>query len=220
MTEQGTTTAPDRRAEQTIELTGFELLSLLSLGDDASAAKTRESLRLPEVPEGSPLLGAGLSSLIVRKMAVVDDAGTLTPQGPVLALAAVLNRATEWIEAAGISGETNHVALLVRSPDGAALIEPKEYGIWQALPVPAGDRLIDVASRYVRATFQDATTLPFAGSIKVIAQPGAPTGDRAAAVRIGEDKAWEISSGPVERLPKPVPVAADPTFGLLAKALA
>ncbi|MFC4629745.1 hypothetical protein ACFO6V_15975 [Promicromonospora alba] len=217
MTEQDTTTSRDPRADQTIELTGFELLSLLSLGDDASARKTRESLRLPEVPEGSPLLGAGLSSLIVRKMATVDDAGVLTPQGPVLALAAVLNRATEWIEAAGVSGETNHVALLVKSPDGAAMIEPKPYGIWQALPVPADDRLIDVASRYVRATYQDITTLPFAGSIKVIAQAG---GDRAAAVRIGEDKAWEISSGPVERLPKPVPVEADPTFTVLAKALA
>jgi hypothetical protein len=217
MTEQDTTTSRDRRADQTIELTGFELLSLLSLGDDASAKKTRESLRLPEVPEGSPLFGAGLSSLIVRKMATVDDAGMLTPQGPVLALAAVLNRATEWIEAAGVSGETNHVALLVKSPDGAAMIEPKPYGIWQALPVPADDRLIDVASRYVRATYQDITTLPFAGSIKVIAQTG---GDRAAAVRIGEDKAWEISSGPVERLPKPVPVEADPTFAVLAKALA
>ncbi|MFI2485776.1 hypothetical protein ACH47X_02645 [Promicromonospora kroppenstedtii] len=216
MTEQNTTAPAGGRADQTIELTGFELLSLLSIGEGDSARITRESLRLPEVPEGSALIGAGLSSLLVRKLATVDDAGVLTPQGKVLALTAVLNRATEWIEAAGVSGETNHVGLLVKSPDGAALIEPKPYGVWQALPVPAGDRLIDVASRYVRATYQDIRTLPFAGSIKVIA----PAGDRAAAVRIGEDKAWEISSGPAERLPRPVPVEADPTFGVLAKALA
>lgn len=216
MSEQNTTAAAGRRADQAIELTGFELLSLLSLGDDASAGTTRASLRLPEVPEDSPLIGAGLSSLLVRKLATVNDAGVLTPQGKVLALTAVLNRATEWIEAAGVSGDTNHVALLVKSPDGAALIEPKPYGIWQALPLPADEPLIEVASRYVRATYQDVKTLPFAGSIKVIAQAG----DRAAAVRIGEDKAWEISSGPVERLPKPVPVEADPTFRVLSKALA
>jgi len=216
MTEQDIRGEAGRRADQAIELTGFELISLLSLGDDASSRKTRESLRLPEVPEGSPLLGAGLSSLIVRKMATVDDAGVLTPQGKVLALTAVLNRATEWIEAAGVSGETNHVGLLVKSPDGAALIEPKPYGIWQALPVPAGEPLIDVATRYVRATYQDIKSLPFAGSVKVIGLEG----DRAAAVRIAEDKSWEISSGPAEQLPRPVPVEADPSFALLAKAVA
>ncbi|MGI5190664.1 hypothetical protein ACQEVI_21175 [Promicromonospora sp. CA-289599] len=216
MTEQDTTGGPGRRADQTIELTGFELLSLLSLGEGASAQRTRESLRLPEVPDGSPLVGAGLSSLLVRKLASVDDAGVLTPQGKVLALTAVLNRATEWIEAAGVSGETNHVALLVKSPEGAALIEPKPYGIWQALPLPAGERLIDAASRYVRATYKDIKTLPFAGSIKVIAE----SGDRAAAVRIGEDKSWAFSSGPVDRLSPPSPVEADPSFRVLAEALA
>ena len=216
MTDQETTGGSGRRADQTIELTGFELLSLLSLGESSGAQKTRESLRLPEIPEGSPLLGAGLSSLLVRKLATVDDAGVLTPQGKVLALTAVLNRATEWIEAAGVSDDTNHVALLVKSPDGAALIEPKPYGIWQALPLPVGEPLIDAASRYVRATYQDIKALPFAGSIKVIAEAG----DRAAAVRIGDDKAWQFSSGPVDHLSTPAPVEADPTFRVLVEALA
>jgi len=211
-----TTPAP-RKEDQAIELTGFEILSLLSLTTDAPGVDgTRAALRLPAVPADSPMLTAGVSSLVVRRLAAEQD-GRLLPQGKVLALAAVLARATSWAQASAIGGGTTHAAVLVKGPDGAALLEPRPYGIWLALPLAADRPLADLAADYVRAGFGDVAERPFTGTVRTTDATGA---ERAAAVRVGDDGTWELSSGVPDAMPEPRAVAPDTSFRLLATGLA
>jgi len=211
-----TTPAP-RRDDLAIELTGFEILSLLSLTTDAPGVDgTRAALRLPAVPADSPMLTAGVSSLVVRKLAAEQD-GRLLPQGNVLALAAVLSRATQWVQASAVAGGTTHAAVLVKGPDGAALLEPRPYGIWLALPLAADRPLADLAADYVRAGFGDVTERPFTGTVRSTDAAGA---ERAAAVRVDSEDGWEFSSGAPGAMPEPRSVAPDASFRLLAAGLA
>ncbi|MBO0610644.1 hypothetical protein [Myceligenerans salitolerans] len=206
--------------DRAIELTGFEILTLLSLGtDDPGAEGTRRALHLPEIAKDSPLLSAGISSLVVRRLAVPNEGQRqLTPQGKVLALTAVMNQATEWIEASGGAGESANAAVLLRSPAGSALIEPKPYGIWQALPLPGDRALTDLAADYVKAAFTHTPERPFAGTVRLLESSGTTT--RAAAIRVDEKNTWEFTSGTPDAMPEPVVIAADPTFQVVAKGLA
>lgn len=202
-----------------IELTGFEILTLLSLGTDEPGTEgTRKALHLPDIPQDSPLLSAGLSSLIVRKLAVPEPGKEqITPQGKVLVLATILNQATEWVEASGGADGAQHTAVLFKAPTGAALVEPKPYGIWHALPLPAQRPLTDLGTDYVKAAFGDIAQRPFVGAVRVL--DGAGTTTRAAALRVDEKGTWELSSGEPDSMPDPVTVPADPTFQVVAKGL-
>ncbi len=146
------TEAANRPDDGLIELTGPELLVLLSLNEGPAATRTRENLRLPDVPADSALLAAGLSSLVVRRLARVEGE-VLAPVGNVVPLTRVLTTATEWVEAAAIADERTNAALLVGAQGGAVVLEPRPFGIWHVRPLQMGDPLPDAASRFVRAAF-------------------------------------------------------------------
>ncbi|MBN0038673.1 hypothetical protein JN535_00625 [Cellulosimicrobium cellulans] len=209
------TEAANRPDDGLIELTGPELLVLLSLNEGSAATRTRENLRLPDVPADSPLLAAGLSSLVVRRLARVEGE-VLAPVGNVVPLTRVLTTATEWVEAAAIADERTNAALLVGAQGGAVVLEPRPFGIWHVRPLQMGDPLPDAASRFVRAAFAQLPGRPFGGSIKVVDASGA----RTAAVRVESDGTWEMTSGAAGEEPAPSPIAPDPTFGVLATAVA
>jgi hypothetical protein len=159
-------------APPVIELTGFEILTLLSLSTENEGAKgTRKAFHLPDIPDDSPLLAAGLSSLVVRKLVAHVD-GKFVPQGEMLSLAAIFNQATEWIEASGGSGDKTHAALLIKGPSGATLVEPQPHGIWRAIPLPAEKDLKELAAGYVKAAFTDITGRPFVATMRVIDAEG------------------------------------------------
>jgi hypothetical protein len=205
-----------RREDLAIELTGFELLSLLSLSADAPGAeRSRELLRLPSVPPDSPMLTAGLSSLVVRKLAAEQD-GQLLPQGNVLALTAVLTRATQWIQPSATDGTATHAAVLAKGPDGATLLEPRPYGIWLALPLSPDRPLTELAADYVRAAFDDVPGRPFTATVRSVDEHGKQD---AAAVRIEADGTWQASRGEPDAMPDPQAVPPDPTFRQLTAAL-
>lgn len=197
-----------------IRLTGHELLVLISLNEGPPAARTREYLRLPTLEASSPLMAAGLSTLIVRGLVEVDG-DQVAPVGNVLPLTRMLTIADRWVEAAAIGGEVTNAALLVGSRIGSAVLEPRPFGIWDVRPLSAADDLSDAASRFVRAAFGQLTDRPFGGSIKVMGD-GAP---RTSAIRIDESGSWEMTSGVAGEEPAPVPVEADPTFAVLADAV-
>ncbi|WP_125775712.1 hypothetical protein [Antribacter gilvus] len=198
-----------------IELTGFELLALLSLNPGEASSSTRTALRLPDVPDDSPLANAGFSSLIIRGLAVAAD-GVVAPAGNVIPMTRILTTAESWVEAVGVVGETTNAALLVAAPSGSVVLEPRPYGIWYVWPLSPEDTLVDAAVRYVRASFDNLTGRPFAASIKVTDAAGT----RSSAVRVAEDESWELASGPEGAELTPAPVAADPSFQVLAEALA
>lgn len=206
---------PADRRDLLIELTGFELLSLLAISSEEGARRTREQLRLPEVASDSPLLTAGVSSLLVRRLCVMED-GALRPTGALDALVTVLTRATQWLEAAGIADTTTGSALMVGSEHGGAVLEPRPYSIWHAWPLPPSPDLPASGARFVRAQFENTTTRPFAGSLKLTTASDA----RVAAAHVDTEGRWELATGPADTVPDAVAVEADPSFGLLAKALA
>src|SRR5690606_15726217 len=99
---------------------------------------------------------------------------------------------------------------------GAVVLEPRPFGIWHVRPLQMGDPLADAASRFVRAAFAQLPGRPFGGSIKVVDASGA----RTAAVRVEGDGTWEMTSGPAGEEPAPSPITPDPTFAVLARAVA
>ncbi len=208
------TEADGRQEDGLIELTGPELLVLLSLNEGPAATRTRENLRLPEVPADSPLLAAGLSSLVVRRLAQVEG-DVLAPVGNVRPLTQILTSATEWVEAAAIADQRTNAALLVGAQGGAVVLEPRPFGIWHVRPLRLGDPLPEAAARFVRAAFTQLPGRPFGGSIKVVDASGA----RTAAVRVDPGERWEMTSGPAGEEPAPSPVEADPTFEVLVSAV-
>ncbi|MBD5784585.1 hypothetical protein IF650_00170 [Cellulosimicrobium terreum] len=209
------TGSDDRRDDGLVELTGPELLVLLSLNQTPASSRTREMLRLPGLPDDSALMAAGLSSLVVRR--IVEVAGDqLTPLGNALPLTRIITTATEWVEAAAIAGDRTNAALLVGGQGGAVVLEPRPFGIWQIRPLQLGDPLPEAASRFVRASFGQLEERPFGGSIKVVDAAGDA---RTASVRVAVDGTWETTSGPVGEEPAPAPVQADPSFTLLVTAV-
>lgn len=204
-----------------IELTGFELLSLLSISGEEGARRTREELQLPEVPADSPLLTAGVSSLLVRRLAEMRE-GALRPVGNLDALVTVLTKATQWLSAAGIAGRKNDeqrmvgTAILVASEHGGVLLEPRPYSVWHAWPLPMPLDLPAAGANYVKAQFENLTRRPFAGTLKLTEASGA----RIAAVHVDVDGKWELAKGPADTVPQPVATGADPSFRVLAGAIA
>ncbi|GAA1994673.1 hypothetical protein GCM10009718_35740 [Isoptericola halotolerans] len=206
---------PADKQDLLIELTGFELLSLLAVSTEDAARRTREHLHLPEVASDSPLLTAGVSSLLVRGLCTMES-GTLRPQSRLDALVTVLTRANQWLEAAGIADRTTGSALLVGSELGGALLEPRPYSIWHAWPMPPSPDLPTAGARFVRSQFENNTGRPFAGSLKLTTA----SGSRISAVHVDTAGRWELASGPGDTVPEAVGVGADPSFRVLAEALA
>lgn len=206
---------PAEKQDLLIELTGFELLSLLAVSAEDGARRTREQLHLPEVASDSPLLTAGVSSLLVRRLCAMDS-GTLRPAGRLDALVTVLTTATQWLEAAGIADRTTGSALLVGSELGGALLEPRPYSIWHAWPMPPSPDLPTAGARFVRSQFENNTDRPFAGSLKLTTA----SSSRVAAVHVDTAGRWELAAGPGDTVPEAVAIDADPSFTVLAKALA
>ena len=198
-----------------LELTAFELITLLAQGQTEAGKRTTELLRLPDVPQDSPLHGAGLSSLVVRRLARTEN-GALVPVGKLASLSNVLFTADTWVEAVGVTDSVNNAALLVRSAHGSVVIEPRPNGIWHVLPLEPSEPVQVAATRYVQAAFRTLEGRPFGGSVKVTDAKGA----RTAAVRVTADDSWQLVHGPAGAELAPRAVEPDPTFRLLAQAVA
>ncbi|ACZ30497.1 hypothetical protein Xcel_1466 [Xylanimonas cellulosilytica DSM 15894] len=217
MAHSATEDVPADMAGLLIGLTGFELLSLLSLGDEPGAQTTREHLRLPDVASDSPLLAAGVSSLILRGLCLMDGS-TLEPQGDLRALVSVLRTATRWLEVNVVAGPGKQAiggALLVGSGNGSVLLEPRPHSIWHAWPLAPTDTLPAVGVRVVKAHYDRHDTRPLAARLRLTGDAGS----RAAALRFTADGRAEIAAGPAGGSNAPRPVDAATAFDALAEAL-
>ena len=213
MTNQ--TASPDLRNIVT-EFTGFEITAILSATGSGAALRTRELLHLPAVGADSPAVGVGMSTLIARGK--VDTRGDVVrPVGEAAVLAGICGTATTWIEAVAVTGDQKSVAVFVSAPDGTVFLEPAPHGLWVVFPVRPGLPVEQAAAGYVRAGFEKAGRGPFGGSIEVTRSGGAV---RTAAVKIDAEGVWRLRSGPLDELQPPKRIDADPTFAVLARAVA
>jgi hypothetical protein len=213
MTNQ--TAPPDLRNIVT-EFTGFEITAILSATGSEAALRTREMLHLPAVGADSPAVGVGMSTLIARGK--VDTRGdAVRPVDEAAALAGICGTATTWIEAVTMTGDKKSVAVFVSAPDGTVFVEPAPHGLWIVCPVRPGLPVEQAAAGYVRAGFEQAGGGPFGGSIEVTRSSGTA---RAAAIKIDADAVWHLQAGQRDQLPPPERIDADPTFAVLARAVA
>ncbi|MFE7503748.1 hypothetical protein [Promicromonospora sp. NPDC057488] len=212
MTNQ--TTPPGLRNIVT-ELTGFEITAILSATGSEAALRTRELLHLPAVGADSPTVGIGMSTLIAR--GEVDTRGdTVLPVGEAAALAGICGTATTWVEVVTMSGDKKSVAVFVSAPDATVFFESAPHGLWIVCPVRSGAP-VEQAAAYVRAGFEKAGRGPFGGSMKVTRSSGTV---RTAAVKIDAERVWRRQTGQLDRLQPPERIDADPTFTVLARAVA
>lgn len=213
MTNQ--TAPPDIRNIVT-EFTGFEITAILSATGSEAALRTREMLHLPAVGADSPAVGVGMSTLIARGK--VDTGGDrVRPVNEAAALAGICGTATTWIEAAAMAGDKKSVAVFVSAPDGTVFLEPAPYGLWTVWPVRSGVPVEQAAAGYVRGAFEKADRGPFGGSIEVTLSGGTV---RTAAVKIDAEGAWRLQVGQLDKPQPPERIDADPTFAVLARAVA
>lgn len=213
MTNQ--TAPPDIRNIVT-ELTGFEITAILSATGSEAALRTREMLHLPAVGADSPAVGVGMSTLIARGK--VDTRGDVVrPVGEAGALAGICGTAMTWIEAVTMTGDQKSVAVFVSAPDGTVFLEPAPHGLWVVCPVRPGLPVEQAAAAYVRAGFEQAGRGPFGGSIEVTRSSGAV---RTAAVKIDAEGVWRLRAGQLDEQQPPEQIDADPTFAVLARAVA
>ncbi len=213
MTNQ--TAPPDLRNIVT-EFTGFEITAILSATGSEAALRTREMLHLPAVGADSPAVGVGMSTLIARGK--VDTSGDVVrPVGEAAALAGICGTATTWIEAVAVTGDQKYVAVFVSAPDGTVFLEPAPHGLWVVCPVRPGLPVEQAAAGYVCAGFEKAGRGPFGGSIEVTRSGEAV---RTAAVKIDAEGVWRLRAGPLDELHHPERIDADPTFSVLARAVA
>ncbi|GAA1850179.1 hypothetical protein [Myceligenerans crystallogenes] len=212
MTNQ--TAAPDLRTIVS-EFTAFEITALLSVIDTESAARTLELLHLPAVEKDSPAVGIGLSTLIARGK--ITTTGGLMPVGDAARLAGLGGTATTWIETVTITGDRKSVAVFVSAPEGTVFLEPAPFGLWLVWPVKPGVSAERAAAGYVGAAFEKAAGAPFGGSVEATRLEG-PV--RTAAVKVDDAGTWRLQAGELDRPEPPRQIAADPTFAVLAEAIA
>ncbi|GAB4084418.1 hypothetical protein GCM10028784_10480 [Myceligenerans cantabricum] len=213
MTDQ--TAPPDLRKIVT-EFTGFEITAILSATGSEAALRTREMLHLPGVSADSPAVGVGMSTLIARGK--VETGGTgVRPVAEAAALAGICGTATTWIEAVAMAGEKKSVAVFVSAPDGTVFLEPAPFGLWAVYPVRSDVPVEQAAAGYLRGAFEQAGRGPFGGSVEVT-RSGAAV--RTAAVKVDAEGTWRMQAGELDRPQPPEQIDADPTFAVLAQAVA
>ncbi|MFD6138468.1 hypothetical protein [Promicromonospora sp. NPDC060271] len=213
MTNQ--TAPPDLRNIVT-GFTGFEITAILSATGTEAALRTRSMLHLPALSTDSPAVGVGMSTLIARGKVDTSDDG-VRPVDEAAALAGICGTATTWVEAVTVAGDKKSVAVFVSAPNGTVFLEPAPYGLWVVCPVRPGLPVEQAAAGYVRAGFEEAGRGPFGGSIEVSRSSGAV---RTAAVKIDAGGVWRLQAGQLDALQPPERIDADPTFGVLVRAVA
>lgn len=209
-------TAPPNLRNIVTEFTGFEIIAILSATGSEAALRTREMLHLPAVGADSPAVRIGMSTLIARGQ--VDTSGDgVRPVNEAAALAGICGTATTWIEAVTMTGDKKAVAVFVSAPDGTVFLEPASHGLWAVWPVRSDVPVEQAAAGYVRGGFEKAGRGPFGGSIEVTGSSGAV---RTAAVKIDAEGMWRLRAGQLDKPQPPERIDADPTFAVLARAVA
>lgn len=173
-------------------VTTFELVALLALAPSPASTQSAASLRLPD-PAGDPVAKrAGLASLVVRDLATIDG-GEIHTQGQAGAVAGVLTTATHWVEIGVVRRTSTDAAVLFGVAQGALMITPRGFDVWDVLAITAGTDLItaaiDLAARGIDVTPQGE---PVAVTIKTTT----PDGSITASTHRDEHGTWQTALEP------------------------
>ncbi|GAB3267106.1 hypothetical protein GCM10027562_32950 [Arthrobacter pigmenti] len=183
-------------AENTPEpllLTEHEILALLTLNDTEHAQRSRKVLHLPEVGDESDYMRAGITTLLVREHATVEE-DNVTAQGVARMVASVLTTAGEWLEIGIVTNEHSHVYFAAASTAGNLLASMNRLGVHELLPLDPETDLLDVGLGIARNALTDEDTeKPVAVNIT---HHGCEQESRAASVLADAGGKWHLAAEP------------------------
>ncbi|GAB3537263.1 hypothetical protein GCM10027403_20970 [Arthrobacter tecti] len=175
-----------------LQLTEHEILALLAFNDGESTAVTREIFRLTPQANNEQLVKAGMTTLLVRKLAELNS-GDLVVQGPAEFLTAVMATAGEWLEIALVTPSDNHVMFAVSSAGGAFVANVNGDGTHGLTPLKNEQPIlhfgIDAATHYLQNAEQSR---PVAVQIK---HHGLDAQARTANLMVDESGVWHLAVG-------------------------
>ena len=114
-----------------IGLTSHELGYLLELAPGSAADRAKATMKLPSPADRASYLAAGAASLLVRKLASVDDAELITPSDLAALIGSVLTADAIWIELALLSDPATEAAFLVFGSTATLVIGPRALGTFE-----------------------------------------------------------------------------------------
>lgn len=147
---------PDTGPEPLL-LTEHEILALLMLNDTESAQRSRKVLHMPEVDDESDYMRAGITTLLVRGHATVED-DNISAEGVARSVASVLTTADEWLEIGIVTNEHSHIYFAAASSAGNVLANMNRLGVHELLPLDPKTGLLDVGLGIARNALTDEST--------------------------------------------------------------
>lgn len=174
-------------------LTEHEILALLTLNDTEAAQRSRRILHLPEAGDESDYMRAGITTLLVREHATVEQ-DNVTAQGVARSVASVLTTAGEWLEIGIVTNEHSHVYFAAASGAGNLLASMNRLGVHELLPLDPKTELLDVGLGIARNALADESTKkPAAVNIT---HHGFEKESRAASVLADAEGKWHLAAEP------------------------
>lgn len=143
----------------TVPLTEHEILALLSFNDTEPSSYTRDVLGLADVTAEDVLVRAGLSTLLVRDLAVAKGSD-LVLTGPTEQIAGIMATAGGWLAIAVTTDGTTSVLFGVQSAVGAFVMSVGTRGVHQFNPLPTDTPILsfalDIATHYLGNSSADS----------------------------------------------------------------
>lgn len=170
-----------------IALTTHELGFLLDLVPGAGADQTKDVLGVPFPDDPGGFLAAGAATLLVRKLASVNDEDLLVPSTEVGVVGENLTGPAVWVEIALVSESATEGAFISFGPNSTLVLSPRVLGTFEIRFLPAGMSAGESTSQMLLALLE--AHVPGAGYARVVSG-GA---DVALAVRILADGTLEVS---------------------------
>jgi len=133
-----------------VALTTAEIAFLLSIKDGVGPQRARARLRLTGEDQGAAVVRGGLSSLVVRGMAV-GDSTNVTLTGPLATVLRGLVEPIMWVEISALTGEAVDAAHLYVHANGMFLLSPRAYGTFVVQGVRRGVAPIELLADIARS---------------------------------------------------------------------
>lgn len=136
-----------------VDVIGFgvgEFAYLLNVFEGPARDRSVSVFRAEEMVDDSTLSTAGVSSLIARDLATVDDDGDPGVKGVAAAVATALGHATRWTEISLLTEDSMDNVVLVEAPEVALMLQPRVLGTWFVFAQDAAISSAEATLRVVR----------------------------------------------------------------------
>ena len=177
--------------EGAVGITDHELVALVDMGVTDAGRRSLDAIGILPMLADEPSLRAGYATLLVRDLAVLDEA-LIVAQRFANAIAGMMATAGDVVRLLITKdGEPAARTVFVSSPDGAFVLDMTVFGVHAAQPLAAGQDILALILEVVSGmTANDAIPLPFSFEVARFAAAGT----RAVSLTATEN-GWSLGSG-------------------------